>query len=80
MTGRVNLIRFRLRAGAGLSAFLVSCLAVRLPLIGSNISFCPAAAFRGFLPFVGVASLAKLFFSASIRSTTFHRGAGTSLR
>jgi hypothetical protein len=31
--------RFRLRAAAGLSTFLASCLAARLPLIGNSISF-----------------------------------------
>jgi hypothetical protein len=53
--------------------FLASALAALLPLIGSNISFCPAAALRGFLPFAGSAprSFAMLRFRASIRSTTF---------
>jgi hypothetical protein len=37
--------------------------------IGNSISFRPAATFRGFLPFVG-ASMVRLFFRASIRSTT----------
>ena len=57
---------------AGLS-FFASSLSARLPLIGSSISFCPAAALRGFLPFAGSAprSFAMLRFRASIRSTTF---------
>ena len=52
---------------------LLQRLAARLPLIGSSISFCPAAALRGFLPFAGSAlrSFAMLRFRASIRSTTF---------
>jgi hypothetical protein len=41
--------RFRALNAAGLS-FFASALAGRLPLMGSNISFCPAAALRGFLP------------------------------
>ena len=40
--------------------------------MGRSISFWPAVALRGFLPLTGVAvSLAKLFFSSSIRFTTF---------
>ncbi len=64
--------RFRALDAAGLS-FFASALAARLPLIGSSISFCPAAALRGFLPFAGSAprSFAMLRFRASIRSTTF---------
>jgi hypothetical protein len=31
--------RFRVRAVAGLSDFLASCLAARLPLMGNSISF-----------------------------------------
>ena len=39
--------------------------------MGKSISFWPAVALRGFLHLTGVAvSLAKLFFSASIRSST----------
>jgi hypothetical protein len=64
--------RFRALDAAGLS-FFASALEARLPLIGSSISFCPAAALRGFLPFAGSAprSFAILRFRASIRSTTF---------
>jgi hypothetical protein len=64
--------RFRALDAAGLS-FFASAFAARLPLIGSSISFCPAAALRGFLPFAGSAprSFAMLRFRASIRSTTF---------
>ena len=64
--------RFRALDAAGLS-FFASALAARLPLIGSSISFCPAAALGGFLPFAGSAlrSFAMLCFRASIRSTTF---------
>src|ERR1700722_667296 len=44
-----------------------------LPAIGNSISFWPAVALRGFLPFAG-GSLARLFLSASIRSMgAFHR-------
>src|SRR5882672_115013 len=69
--------RFRVRAAAGLSDFLASCLAARLPLMGNSISFWPAVALRGFLPFVAWASLPMLRFNASIRSTTFSpRGLG----
>jgi hypothetical protein len=46
--------RFRALDAAGLS-FFASALEARLPLIGSSISFCPAAALRGFLPFAGSA-------------------------
>ena len=65
-------VRFRALDAAGLS-FFASALEARLPLIGSSISFCPAAALRGFLPFAGSAlrSFAMLRFRASIRSTTF---------
>jgi len=64
--------RFRAVDAAGLS-FFASALEARLPLICSSISFCPAAALRGFSPFVDSAprSLAMLRFWASIRSTTF---------
>jgi hypothetical protein len=59
---------------SGLAAFFFS--APRFPSMGRSISFWPAEAFRGPLPF-GVASLAKLFFNASMRSTTFSpRGRG----
>ena len=51
-SGRKVQALFRARAGAVLSAFLLS-LGGRLLLIGSSISFCPAAALRGFLPFTG---------------------------
>ena len=58
---------------SGLSRPRASAFAARFPLIGSSISFCPAAALRGFLPFAGSAprSFAMLRFRASIRSTTF---------
>jgi hypothetical protein len=64
--------RFRALDAAVLS-FLASALAARLPLIGSSISFCPAAALRRLLPFAGSdpRSFAMLRVSASIRSTTF---------
>jgi hypothetical protein len=64
--------RFRVLEAAGLS-FFASAFAARFLLIGSSISFCPAAALRGFLPFAGSAprSFAMLRFRASIRSTTF---------
>src|SRR5258708_38874424 len=58
------------------SDFAAFFSAAFLPSIGSSISFWLAAALRGFLPFAG-ASLARLFFNASIRSTTFSpRGRG----
>ena len=38
---------------SGLSRPRASAFAARFPLIGSSISFCPAAALRGFLPFAG---------------------------
>jgi len=48
-----------------------------MPSIGNSISFWPAEAFRGFLPFGAALSPAMLFFSASMRSTTFSpRGRG----
>ena len=52
-------------------------LAVFFPSIGISISsFCPAETLRDFLPFAG-ASVAMLFLSASMRSTTFSpRGRG----
>ena len=58
---------------SGLSRPRASAFAARFPLIGSSISFCPAAALRGFLPFAGSAPrlFAMLRFRASIRSTTF---------
>src|SRR5258708_37950575 len=74
-SSQIGHARFRARDAAGLSAFLVSALA-RLPSIGRSISFWPAAAFRGFLPFAADSG-AGLFFSASINSTTFSpRGRG----
>jgi len=64
--------RFRVLEAAGLS-FFASAFAARFLLIDSSISFCPAAALRGFLPFAGSAPrlFAMLRFRASIRSTTF---------
>jgi hypothetical protein len=60
---------------SGLAAFFFS--APRLPSIGRSISFWPAVAFRAFLPLGAAVSLARLFFSASMRSTTFSpRGRG----
>ena len=46
--------RFRVLEAAGLS-FFASAFAARFLLIDSSISFCPAAALRGFLPFAGSA-------------------------
>ena len=65
--------RFRALDAAG-SSFFASALAARSPLIGSSISFCPAAALRGFLPFAGSAprSFAMLRFRASRRSVSGH--------
>ena len=57
----------RLIDRSGLAAFFSAGF---FPSIGNSISFWPAAALRGFLPFAE-ASLAMLFFRASIRSTTF---------
>ena len=60
---------------SGLADFFFS--APRLPSIGRSISFWPTEAFRAFLPLGAAVSLARLFFSASMRSTTFSpRGRG----
>jgi hypothetical protein len=46
--------------GVNSSCNLGSAASATLPLMGSNISFCPAAAFRGFLPFDGSMFLGSL--------------------
>src|SRR5882762_7351270 len=56
------------RPVADLAAFFAAGF---FPSIGSSISLWPAETLRGFLPFGAAASLAKLFFRASMRSTTF---------
>ena len=64
-----------LRCGLAAGFFPAACFGF-LPAIGINISFCPAAAWRGFFtdffgPFVSAAAPPTLRRSASIRSTTF---------
>ena len=46
--------------GVNSSCNLGNAASATLPLMGSNISFCPAAAFRGFLPFDGSMFLGSL--------------------
>src|SRR5207302_44922 len=53
---------------SGLAAFFSAGFC---PSIGRSISFWPAVALRGFLPLLVAASVSRLFFRASIRSTTF---------